>query len=310
MDGTAERGWLRGLKRRREPAPGEASVQELAVETVLFNPYQPRQTVDEAGLRALAESIEEHGLIQPIVVRPIGPGYELVTGERRLRAFKLLGRPTIPALVRELSDQETALAALIENLQREDLDFWEEATGYQRLLDEFGLSQSELARRLGRSQAAIANKLRLLRLAREVRQLVAEAGLSERHARAVLPLEDGQVQLEILRRVASEGLSVEATERLVEARLRGQAGEIARRGRPRRKVLRVVKDVRIVLNTFRQAVDTLKKAGLPAALAERDAGEYIEVVVRLPKGRPASGGEPGRGAPEVAARAGGRTGPD
>ncbi|MCL6450672.1 MAG: ParB/RepB/Spo0J family partition protein [Acetobacteraceae bacterium] len=270
----------------RAPSRGKSDeVRDIPVASILLNPFQPRRTVDERGLEELAASIREHGVLQPVLVRPFGRGYELVAGERRLRACKLVGLKTVPAVVRDISPQETALLCLVENLQREDLDFFDEAEGYQRLVQQFGFTQEALAAKLGKSQPSVANKLRLLKLDPAVKAAVREKGLGERHARALLRLEAPAVQLRVVEEVAVRGLTAQETEALVEE-LAAPAGEgLDRKESGRRRVLRVFKDIRIFLNSFREAVRTLQRAGIQAEMEETDAGGHIEVRVRIPKER-------------------------
>lgn len=256
-------------------------VKELPVEMVHPNPYQPRQEFPEAELMELAASIKEHGILQPVVVRPASNGYELVAGERRLRACKMLGWTTIPAIVRELSDQDLALLGLVENLQREDLHFLEEAQGYQRLLEEFDFTQEELARRLGKSQSTIANKLRLLKLSPRVRSYISREIITERHARALLKLEDEEQQLEALQKIVEEDLTVQETERYIARLLEGKK----RKKTARQKVVRVYKDIRIFLNTIRRAAEELRRVGFAAQVQEVEKDGYYEITVVIPKER-------------------------
>jgi len=273
-------GWLRRVLPAKDR--GE-TVSEIPVDAVVFNPYQPRRSFGEEELRELAGSIREYGVIQPIVVRPYGKGFELIAGERRLRAAKLAGLETIPAIVREASDRDTALLALVENLQREDLSFLDEAEGYQRLLEEFGLTQEELARRVGKSQSTIANKLRLLRLPESVRRAIREGGISERHARALLRLDEEEVQLAVVERVVEEDMTVREAEELVASIAAGPSGREGGSGARRERVTAVFKDIRIFLNSFRQAVAALRKAGIAAEMTQADVGDALEIRVRIPK---------------------------
>jgi len=267
--------WLSGGRKGR----GE-EIRELPVDSILLNPYQPRRVVREEELEELAASIREFGVLQPVLVRPFKRGYELVAGERRLRASKRLGKSTIPAIVRRLTDEEAALLCLVENLQRQDLGFFEEAEGYQRALEEFSLTQEQLAARVGKSQSTIANKLRLLRLPGEVRRAAQQAGLTERHVRALLRLGAEEAQLRVVREIEEQGLTVRDTEELVN-RLAQSEGE-PEEGR-RRHVVRVFKDLRIFVNTFREAVETLRKAGVEAEMSRQETDEYIEIRVRIPR---------------------------
>jgi len=188
---------------------------ELEVDRIGFNPYQPRESIDEEKLQELVSSIRVHGVLQPVVVRPSGGGdYELVAGERRLRAAIAAGLRTIPAVVRELTNEQSLEVALIENLQREDINPMDAALAYRRLTEEFGLSQEELAFALGKSRSGIANTLRLLNLPEEIREHVRAGRLTEGHARAILAVEDTAFQLEMSKRVLEAAMSVREAERL------------------------------------------------------------------------------------------------
>ncbi|MGQ9454890.1 MAG: ParB/RepB/Spo0J family partition protein [Armatimonadota bacterium] len=188
---------------------------ELSVDRIKFNPYQPRESMDEERLRELADSIRVHGVLQPVVVRPIAGGnYELVAGERRLRAAVAAGLKTIPAVVRHLSDEESLQVALIENLQREDINPIDAATAYRRLTEEFALTQEEIALRLGKSRSSIANALRLLNLPESVRERVRAGQLTEGHARAILSVNGAEAQCQLAQKVLESGLSVREAERL------------------------------------------------------------------------------------------------
>jgi len=201
-----------------EPAPLPQPL-ELAVDELTPNPRQPRTEFDETGLAELAASIRSQGMIQPVVVRPIGDGrYELVAGERRLRAAQLAGLKQVPVVVREVSDGESLELALMENVQRNDLTPLEEAAAYQRLMDEFGHTQEEIAERVGKSRPAIANTLRLLRLPETVKRELASGKLSAGHARVLLGLEDGAAQMRAARQILTRKLSVRDAEQLVAAR--------------------------------------------------------------------------------------------
>lgn len=220
-----KRGLGRGLEALLPGGPGE-ELRDVPVAEIRPNPRQARRQFDEEKLRELAASIEEHGLVQPVVVRPHGNGYELVSGERRWRAYQALGREFIPAVVREMSDEEAAMAVLIENLQREDLNPLEEALAYRQLMDEFGLTQEEVARRVGKSRAAVANTLRLLGLPAEVQKLIEEGKIAAGHARALAGIEDEGEVVRLARRAAEEGFSV----RVLEEEVRKRAGR-PKRGR-------------------------------------------------------------------------------
>ena len=261
----------------------------IPIAQIRRNRHQPRRAFDKGRLEELAESIRSHGLIQPIVVRPGPGGFELVIGERRLRAAVLAGLDAVPAIVREMDERELALIALIENLQREDLDVMEEVESYGRLLDEFGLTQEELGRRIGKSQSAIANKLRLRRLDPAVRGRISQEKLGERRARALLELADPTWQLKVIDAVVEKGLTVRETERLVaeisQALAAGRLPVDPRHEARPRLVRRVVRDIRIFFNAFQQAVEALKEAGFAAEMTREDMGDWLEIRVRIPKER-------------------------
>jgi ParB family chromosome partitioning protein len=207
---------------------GDGGVQQLPLTELATNPFQPRRHFNQTALEEMAATIREHGVLTPVVVRRAGPGYQIVAGERRIRAARLAGLTQIPAVIKEASDAQALQIALVENLQREDLNPVEAAESYQRLVQEFGLTQEDLAKRLGRDRSSVANALRLLRLPRQIREDVASGALSEGHARALLGLEKPADQLKVRDLVVKRALTVRATEALVR-RLRGGQGPRPRR---------------------------------------------------------------------------------
>lgn len=257
------------------------AVQAVPIHLISAGKYQPRQEFDQDSLDELGASIKVHGLLQPIVVRRSAVGYELIVGERRLRACKALGWEVIPAIVRDVEDRQAAELALIENLQRSDLHVFEIAGGYERLLNEFELTQEELAGRLGVSQANIANKLRLLRLPGPVREIISREMLSERHCRALLRLETMEQQLRVLETIITEGLSVKQTEGLVTALL--QKGSPPGDGGKSKKRKLIIKDLRLFTNSVRQLANTLKSSGLAVQMDERENEDVYELVVTIKK---------------------------
>jgi ParB family chromosome partitioning protein len=265
------------------PEIDKSEIKYLELSTITPNPFQPRRFFDPAQLEELAQSIREFGVLQPILVRKIGTGYELVAGERRFRASQLIGLNTIPAIVKNLSDKEIAEMALIENLQREDLNYFEEAEGYARLIKEFGITQEEIAKRMGKSQSTIANKLRLLNLPFTVRQEISISVITERHARALLKLGDEKLQIQALNEIYEKNLNVRQTDQLVEHLLITSVKED--KEKKRRKMTKIFKDMRIFLNTIRDAVQTIQDAGLQADINEQDFDDYFEVTIRLPKNK-------------------------
>ena len=248
----------------------------LSPEQIRPNPSQPRRTFDRAGLEALAASIAQHGMLQPLTVRRQGSGYELVAGERRLRAARMLGIAEVPCLLLSLTEEQSGLAALVENLQRRDLDCWEQAEGIARLMRLYALSQEQAAARLGISPSAVANKLRLLKHSPAVRAALRDHGLSERHARALLRLSDEDQQLEAIGFIVRGDLNVAKTEALVEAMLTKQP-----KPKPKRKIL--VRDLRLFLNSVDRHLETLKQAGFPAGTTREETEAEIILTIRLPK---------------------------
>ncbi len=249
----------------------------LPADSIRPNPGQPRRYFEEAPLRELSESIRRYGILQPLTVRRGVSGYELVAGERRLRAAKLAGLREVPCLLARSSEEESALLALIENLQRSDLHYFEEASAIARLIAAYGLSQEQAAERLGKSQSAIANKLRLLRLPPECAVRLRENGLSERHARALLRLEDDEDRVRALNTIISKGYNVAQSEAYIERLLKAKQTE-----KPRKPTY-VIKDVRIFLNTIRRSVGLMQRAGVEADVQREDTEGEIRLTIRIPR---------------------------
>lgn len=248
----------------------------LPVETITPASGQARRAFDAGALEELARSIARYGLLSPVTVRRVGGGFELIAGERRLRAVKLLGEKTIPALIRPADEKEAALLTLIENLQREQLGYLEVAQGLRSLIETHGFSQEALGRLLGLSQSCVANKLRLLRLAPRVRQALEGAPLSERHARALLKLEDEDKQLLVVEQALKGGLSVRQTEDLVDKLAQTK----------KRPAYRIhLRDHRMLVNAVLGVVKSLNQAGVPATSRVQKYEDKIEVVVTLPVGK-------------------------
>jgi len=230
---TTQRGGLgRGLSALIPGAADETGLIEVPVNAVAPNPRQPRQSFDEESLEALARSIREVGVLQPIVVRVLNGGYELVAGERRLRAAKVAGLATISAVIRTTDDTESLREALIENIHRLDLGALEQAAAFQELQDDLGVTQEVLAERLGHSRSHVTNTIRLLQLPGEVQRLLAEGSISAGHARALLGVEDSEARLTLALRIAAEGLSVRQTEDLVRTYTAHPAARPAREAKP------------------------------------------------------------------------------
>ena len=258
-------------------------VRYIPINTVRPNPQQPRRSFDETALRELADSIRAYGILQPLTVRDRGGFYELVAGERRLRAARIAGLREVPCLVAEVGEEDAALLALIENLQRRDLDYMEEAAAIARLIGRYGLSQQQAADKLGKSQPAIANKLRLLRLAPPVIDCLRQYGLTERHARTLLRLTDPEQQLAAARHMGQRGLNVAQAEQYVDALTAEN-----RTAPPQRRPTYIIKDVRLFLNSVERGVRLMQSAGVGAEVGRRDTEEEILLTIRIPKRRPAA----------------------
>lgn len=260
------------------------SIHTVFLSMIDVNPFQPRKTFYDHSLEELSQSIKEYGIIQPILVRKVGERYELIAGERRFRAAKLAGFDTIPAIVKDLTDRETAEIAIIENLQREDLSFMEEAEGYQVLLHTFGLTQEELARRVGKSQSTIANKLRLLKLSENVRKEISRDFFTERHARALLKLPDEQSQVAAVDVIKNKEMTVRQTEEYIEQVIADISREIIK-ATPKQRIIKIFKDIRIFINTIHNVVNEMRKAGLDIKVKETSDAEYIYINLQIPKKR-------------------------
>lgn len=251
-------------------------VVELPIQKILPNPNQPRKSFDSDSLRQLAQSIEQNGLLQPITVRAISDGYELIAGERRLRAFGLLGREVIPAIVWSADEQQSSVLALLENIQRQNLSYFEEAVSYQQLLNLQGISQQRLAEQLGKNQSTIANKLRLLRFSPEMMEKILACELTERHARALLKIADLPQCEQVIDYIAGHSLNVAQTERYIESILQGKP---TRRG----KTTWLVQDVRIFANSIQRAIDVMKNAGICAVSSQKEDEHSLTYIVTIPK---------------------------
>lgn len=257
-------------------------VEQIAIDLISPNQYQPRTIFSEEKIEELARTIHTHGIIQPIVIRTKGEGrYEIIAGERRYRAMKSLGWTEIPAIVRNLDDKETASIALIENLQREELTPIEEAKAYEQLLVLHELTQEALAQRLGKSQSTIANKIRLLKLPEEVQTAIMDKEITERHARALIRLKEADLQKEFCQIVIDEELNVKELETRIEERLVPTEPEQKKVEKPKRKS--VSRDVRIALNTIKQSLSLVSKSGIELQTEEEDAEDFYQITVKIPK---------------------------
>lgn len=252
-------------------------VVEIDINMIIPNPNQPRKDFQDTEISALAESIMQNGILQPLSVRRCGDSFELIAGERRLRAAKMCGFTVVPCIVHEISDRNSAILALVENIQRQDLSFFDEATAIEKLITYYGMTQEDAAAKLGKAQSTIANKLRLLRLTPEERNLIVKFGLTERHARALLKLASPEDRLEILEKVVKNNLNVERTENLIEEYIGTQREKASYKKRSR-----VFQNVKMFVNTINKAIETMQSAGIPADAKKIQNEDYIEYRVRIP----------------------------
>jgi len=247
----------------------------LPIASLAPNPSQPRKRFSREGLEELAQSIAQHGILQPLSVRRTTSGYELISGERRLRAAHMAGLTEVPCLLVAADAAESSLLALIENVQRRDLDFLEEAQALQALLEATGETQDAVARRIGKSQSAVANKLRLLKLTPQTLRLLRDAGLTERHARALLRLEVPAQQEAAARHIIAHHLTVAQAETYVESLL----SPAPKRSKP----IFILKDVRLFLNTVTHSLDLMRDAGIQADCRRQDTDSEILLTIRIPR---------------------------
>ena len=252
-------------------------IMNIKVDNIFPNTYQPRKFFNEEALNELSQSIIEHGIIQPITVRRMGDKFELVAGERRWRAARMAELEFVPCNVIDITDTESAELALLENLQREDLNFMEEAEAYYNLINDHKFTQEELAKRMGKKQSTIANKLRLLKLSDKVRILCLENNLTERHARALLSLPNEELQLKVVKKVIANSLNVKKTEELINTELLKLAGE-----QMKKRKGKGVLPGKLYVNTIKQV---LNKFNIPAEYKLQDKEECIEITVSIPKNK-------------------------
>ena len=275
---------MQALKAR--PLLRRGSVIYIPISTISPCPMQPRKIFDDASLKELSESIKSYGILNPLTVRMKTGGYELIAGERRLRAATLAGLREVPCIIMDVNMEDAGLIALIENLQRRDLDFVEEAMGLNQLISMFGLSQEEAARKIGKSQSAVANKLRLLRLPVDVLEALRKNGLTERHGRALLKLTNPNRQREVLQYIIENALTVAAAESYIDMLLEGAEKEESR-VTPKRTF--VLKDVRVFLNTVTRGLELMKQGGIDAGIKRQETEDTLILTISIPKNKaPAS----------------------
>lgn len=269
---------------RTRPGIKRGGIIYIRIDDISPSPVQPRKSFDSEALAELSESIRSYGILNPLTVRLRCGRYELVAGERRLRAAKLAGLREVPCILLDVNMEDASLIALVENLQRKDLDFIEEAEGISQLIRMFGMSQEEAARRIGKSQSAVANKLRLLKLPRDILDSLRENGLTERHGRALLRLPDPEVQREALGYIIDNGLTVAATDAYIDALLSAPEEPPApEKPEPRRTF--VLKDVRVFLNTLSRSIDLMKQGGIDAGMRREETEDSLILTISIPKNK-------------------------
>lgn len=253
-------------------------VLRIPTEKLLPNPYQPRKHFKSEDLLSLADSIKENGVLQPLLARRINNSdyFEIIAGERRLRASILANMQTVPCLVVDCEYEDSAIYSVLENIQRADLSFFEEAQAIAHMQSHFNLTQEQISKKLGKSQSALSNKLRILKLPVDIRYFIEKENLTERHARALLKCDDETQMWQVLNTVKEKKLNVEQTEAYVDALT-------SKKQKKQKKVVRVFKDVRIFVNTVNKAINTMIEAGIPAEANKNETDEFIEFYVKIPK---------------------------
>lgn len=256
-------------------------VVSIPVGDIVPNPAQPRKLFDSQALFELSESIARYGIIQPLSVRKNGKQYELVAGERRLRAAKMAGLTEVPCIILELSGEDSSVIALIENIQRRDLDYIEEAEALAKLIKDFGMSQEEAAKRISRSQSAVANKLRILKLSPEILYVLRESGLTERHARALLRLPTEELRQQALEHMVVRQLTVAKSEEYIEDLL--DAAKEEDEAAKKKKPSYIIKDVRLFLNSINRSLGIMRDSGVPAVYDKSETDDDIILMITIPK---------------------------
>ena len=271
---------------RSQTALRRGGIVYLRTDELTPNPVQPRKRFDDESLEELSGSIKSYGILNPLTVRLRCGKYELVAGERRLRAAKLAGLEEVPCILIDVNMEDASLIALVENLQRRDLDFIEEALGISQLIRMFGMSQEEAARRIGKSQSAVANKLRLLKLPSDVLESLRQNGLTERHGRALLRLPNPVAQRAALEYIVDNGLTVAATDAYIDALL-SEPEEADRKDeeKPEKRRTFVLKDVRVFLNTLSRSIDLMKQGGIDAGIQREETDDSLILTISIPKAR-------------------------
>lgn len=255
------------------------TIIKVPLDSIKMNPFQPREEFEAATLAELSESIKNHGIIHPIIIRKAGNQYQLIAGERRLRAAKLIGLKDIPAIIKDVDGIEVAELSLIENLQRKDLNPLEEACAYNILQLKFGLTQEEISQRVGKSRSEVANVMRLLNLPQNIKDSISSGEITKGHARAMLSIKDEDEIQKVFKKVKEKNLSVRQTEILVQNILMKKEKIF----RKKQNIKRLIKDVRIIVNTIREMIKSIKKVGGIIESEEEDTGDYIKFTIKLKK---------------------------
>ncbi len=250
---------------------------EISISSIVANPGQPRKVFPDQELDELCNSIREFGVIQPIIVKKSGSQYILIAGERRVRASTLAGLEKIPAVIRDADEKDMAFIALIENVQRENLNYIEEAMAYKHFMDEYGMTQCEISKRVGKQQCTISNKIRLLSLPEEMREALTKNQLTERHARAILRITDGEQRKQILERIIDHSLNVRQSEKLIDDFLKKTEDE-----RRKAEKLRFI-NYRIYINTIKNAFNSIHEVEEGAKYYQEDKGDHLELRILIPK---------------------------
>lgn len=259
-------------------------LRRIRISEIVRNPNQPRRYFDPEAIATLAESIRQYGVLNPLTVRRTGNGgYELVAGERRLRAARVAGLTDVPCLLINADGEDSSVIALVENLQRRDLDFFEEANGFKRLIEQFGLTQEEAARKVGKTQSAVANKLRLLRLSQQNMELISCNNLTERHARALLRLNDEADRINVTNYIIEHELNVSRTEEYIDEFLKAKENpQPVVEAESGKRVVRLFKDVRFFLNTLNRAVGVMVDAGIGATVKQQESDDGLTLTICIP----------------------------
>mgnify|MGYP004511602777 FL=1 len=259
-------------------------LRRIRISEIVRNPNQPRRYFDPEAIATLAESIRQYGVLNPLTVRrTANGGYELVAGERRLRAARVAGLTDVPCLLINADGEDSSVIALVENVQRRDLDFFEEANGFKRLIEQFGLTQEEAARKVGKTQSAVANKLRLLRLSQQNMELIRCNNLTERHARALLRLNDEADRINVTNYIIEHELNVSRTEEYIDEFLKAKENpQPVVEPESGKHVVRLFKDVRFFLNTLNRAVGVMVDAGIGATVKQQESDDGLTLTICIP----------------------------